>query len=169
MYLVDVLVYRGIAERVQLLLRLPHKGIQPRLHIRQLIPNMIQQHRIQLFLKVLRPVLMRDIPIRRMAPKEFLFGRESVGHVLLGVDVLLRAVHDADEAELERVDASGEDVERVRARVHEVELREHADRASALWVDGTRELEGFRIREIDVRGGDGEDHAGRGSGMNKVD
>ena len=108
--LVDVLVYRGIAERVQLLLRLPHKRIQPRLHIRQLIPNMIQQHRIQLLLKILRPILMRDIPIRRMTPKELFLSRKSVAHVLLGVDVLLAAVHDADEAELERVDAASQDV-----------------------------------------------------------
>ena len=95
-----------------------------------------------------------------MAFEEFGFALERVGHALVGIDVPLRAVHNADKAELERVDTSREYVERVRARVHQVELRQDADRPPALGVDGPRELERIRVGEVDVRRGDGEDDAG---------
>src|SRR6266702_3369613 len=106
------------------------------------------------------PVLVRDIAVLRMALEEVSFALERVGHALVDVDVLLRAVHDADEAELERVYPPREHVERVRACVHQVELRQDADRSPALGVDGPRELQGLGVGEVDVCGGDGEDDAG---------
>ena len=86
---------------------------------------------------------MRDVAVRGVVPEEIGLALQRVAERLLRVDVRLRAVHDADEAQLERVHAPREDVERVRARVHQVELCEHADRASTLRVGGPRELEGF--------------------------
>jgi len=108
---------------------------------------------------VLGPVLVRHIPILRMAPEKLGLALERVGHALVGVDVPLRAVHDADEAQLERVHAPREHVERVRARVHQVELRQDTDCPAALGVDGPRELERVRVGEVDVCGGDGENDA----------
>jgi len=87
-------------------------------------------------------------------------GLERIGHGLVGVYVPLRAVHDADKAQLERVHAPREDVERVRARVHQVELGQDADRPPALGVNGPRELEGVRVGEVYVCSGDGENNAG---------
>jgi len=89
---------------------------------------------------MLGPVFECDVPILRMGPKEHSLAFERVRHALVGVDVPLRAVDDADEAQLERVHTPREHVERVCARVHQVELREDTDRPLALGVDGSREL-----------------------------
>ena len=99
-----------------------------------------------------------------MCAEELVLGVECLLHVLLRVDILLTAVHHADEAELERVDAAGEDVDGVGAGVHEVKLGEDADGASALRIDGARELERVRVGEVDVGGGDSEDDAGEDEG-----
>jgi hypothetical protein len=108
---------------------------------------------------VFRAVLERDVPILRMSFEKFRLAFEGVGHVLVGVDVPLRTVHDADEAQFERVHASREHVKRVRASIHQVQLGEDADCPPALWVDGSRELEGFGVGEIYVCGGDSENDA----------
>ncbi len=44
----------------------------------------------------------------------------------------------------------------MRARIHQVQLGEDADRPAALWVDGSRELERVRIGEVYVCGGNRE-------------
>lgn len=81
---------------------------------------------------------------------------EGVGHALVGVDVPLRTVHDADETQFERVHASREHVKRVGASIHQVQLGEDADCPPALWVNGSRELERVRVGEIYICGGDRE-------------
>ena len=63
-----------------------------------------------------------------------------VGHVLIGVDVPLRAVHD-EKAQLERVHEPREHVKRVHIRIHQVQLGEDADRPPALKADRPRELD----------------------------
>lgn len=123
---------------------------------------MAEQDLVEGLCEVLCAVLVGDVPVGGVGAEELGLGVEGVGEGLVGVDVGLGAVDDADEAELERVDAAGEDVEGVGAGVHEVELGEDADGAPALGVDGAGELEGFGIGEVDVCGGDGEDHAGGG-------
>ncbi|RUS20841.1 hypothetical protein BC937DRAFT_94231 [Endogone sp. FLAS-F59071] len=57
---------------------------------------------------------------------------ESIVHGFTGEDVLLRTVDDANEAKLEGVGATREDVESVSASVHEIEFGEDTDRATAL-------------------------------------
>ena len=89
---------------------------------------------------MLGPVFECDVPILWMGPKEHSLTFERIRHALVGVDVPLRAVDDADEAQLERVHTPCEHVECVCARVHQVELREDTDRPLALGVDGSREL-----------------------------
>jgi hypothetical protein len=81
------------------------------------------------------------------------------------VDILLAPVDDSDEAELERVDATGEDVGSVRAGVHKVELGEDADRSEASRVDRAGKFEGVGVGKVDVGGGDGEDDAGEEKGQ----
>ena len=102
---------------------------------------------------------MRDVPICRMALEELALALPRILHALFQVDVLLAPVHHPDEAELERVNASGEYVEGVRAGVHKVELGENADGASSLRVDGPCKLECLGVGEIDVGCGDCEDDA----------
>ena len=89
----------------------------------------------------LRPVSMRDIAVLRMALEKVRLAVERVRHALVDVDVLLRAVHDADEAKFERVHAPREHIECVRARIHQVKLRQYTNRPPSLWVHGPRELQ----------------------------
>ena len=96
-----------------------------------------------------------------MALEEVGLALERVGHALVNVNVLLRAVHDADKAKLERVHTPREYVECMRARIHQIELGQDADCPPALRIDGPRELEGLRVGKVDVSGGDSEDDAVR--------
>lgn len=94
-----------------------------------------------------------------MIPEELLLLSQRLLHRQVGVDVLLAPVDDTDEPELERVRPPCQDLKRVRAGVHEVELGEHADRPQASRIDGACELERVRVGDVDVRGRDGENHA----------
>jgi hypothetical protein len=161
--LVSVAVNGLITERVELLLRLIHEHVKPRFHIRQLIWFITHKHLkkrrsfprnwsvrtackrkstnlVERLGEVFRTVLERDVPILRMTSKKLRLSFEGVGHTLVGIDVPLRTVHDADDAQFEWVDASREHIKRVRASIHQVQLGEYADCPPALWVDGSRSL-----------------------------
>jgi hypothetical protein len=105
---------------------------------------------------VFRAILKRDVPILQMTFEKLRLAFEGVGHALVGIDVKLRTVHDADEAQLERVHASREYVERVRTSIHQVRLAEDAGCPPALWVDGSRELERVGVGEVYLCEGDRE-------------
>lgn len=81
-----------------------------------------------------------------MRPKKIGLAVQSVLHALLRVDILLTTIYDTNETQLQRVNATGQNVQSVGARVHQVEFREHADRASTLGIYRPSELERFRIR-----------------------
>ena len=93
---------------------------------------------------------------------------ERVGHALV---VQLRAVHDADKAELEQEHAPREYVERMRAHIHQVEVGQDADCPPALRIDreglgvarSTLAAETARTM-LCVREGCEEDKRGGGSG-----
>jgi hypothetical protein len=85
---------------------------------------------------------------------------KGVGHALVGVDVPPQIIHDIDESQFERVlHASREHVKRVRASIHQIQLGKDADCPLALWVDRSRELEGVRVGEVHVCGGNRENDA----------
>ncbi|KAH9407482.1 hypothetical protein TYRP_012302 [Tyrophagus putrescentiae] len=65
-------------------------------------------------------------------------------------DVLLRAVHHADDAQLDGNDAPGEHLSGVRARVHDVQLGEHCQRPVAARVHLARRLDGVRVGKVGV-------------------
>jgi len=102
---------------------------------------------------------VRDIPVTRVVAEELPLSSRLLLHGLVGIDVGLAATDDADEAELERVDATGKDVEGVRSSVHEVELGENSNGTAALRVDGASELERLGVGQVDIGGRDGEDDA----------
>ena len=112
-----------------------------------------------------RAILERDAPILRMTLEKLRLAFEGVGHALVDVDVPLRTVHDADEAQFERIHASREHVKRVRASIHQVQLGEDADCPPALWVDGSRKLEGLGVGEVHICGGDRENDTIVGVGV----
>jgi hypothetical protein len=73
------------------------------------------------------------------------------------LNVLLRAIDDTDEAKLQRVHASGENVHGIGAVVHQVQLCQDANRPLAHGIDMAGQLQRLRVHEIDVGRGDGED------------
>lgn len=177
--LVSVAVDGLITERVELLLRLTHERVKPRFHIRQLVAYMVHKHLKNVVRKsrnlpvryackrkstnlvehlgeVFRAVLERDVPILWMTSEKLRLAFERVGHALVGVDVPLRTVHDADEAQFEWVHASREHLKCVCTSIHQVQLGKDADCPPALWVNGSRELEGVGVGEVYVCGGDRE-------------
>ena len=179
--LVSVAVDSLVAERVEFLLGLAHKRVQARLHIRQFVAYMIHEHlqsqspvikppttkhaqtnlmvRLWEKLRPNRPVPVRDIAVLRMTLEEVGLAIKRVRHALVDIDVLLRADHEANKAKLERVHAPREYVERVRARIHRVELGQDDDRPPVLGIDGPRELQGLGVGKVDVGGRDSEGDA----------
>lgn len=176
----------AVAKRVELLLRLAHERVEPCLHVGQLVADVVHEdlraragrtqsvdctlsftgggacrepHLVESLGEELCPAAVRNVAVPGVSPEEVLLAPELLVHGLLRVDVLLTPPDDADEAELERVDPPRQDVGRVRARVHEVELGQDADRATPLRVDCPRELERLGVGEVDVGGRDGQDDA----------
>lgn len=99
-HLISVAKDGRIPKRIELLLSLTHEGVQPCLHIRKFISNMVEQHLIQGLGEVLRAIPMCNISIRVMVSEKIAFGIEGVLQAFFRVDVLLAAVDDADETEL---------------------------------------------------------------------
>jgi hypothetical protein len=109
-------------------------------------------HRIQSLGQVFCSVLVRDMPVSGMVYKELLFAFKGVSHALLGVDISLTSVHDAYKSKFQGINATGENVQRIRARVHEVEFGEDTDGSPALWINGTCQFKGLGVGEIDIGG-----------------
>eukprot|EP00982_Pelagococcus_subviridis_P014546 31340-Pelagococcus_subviridis.AAC.9 len=77
------------------------------------------------------------------------------------VKSLRNGVHHANAVVWEPV-YTFEDVARVRAAVHEVELREHAHGALQVWIDLSRDAHAVRRRDVRVRGRHRDDDDVRG-------
>ena len=118
---------------------------------------MSRQQLVAPFGQEARAVVGGELAVQRMARKELGLLLQAALDRLVGVDVLLAAVDDADEAEAQRVRAAGQNVECVGAAVHEVELGQHADRARSVGVDLVRELDGVRRGNVLVGRLHGED------------
>ena len=85
-----------------------------------------------------------------MTFKEALFGFESLIHGLAGKNVLLAAVDDADKTEFQRKHLASQDIQRVRACIHQIQLGHDANRALAHWVHLPRQLETVRVGQIRI-------------------
>jgi len=81
-----------------------------------------------------RTTTMRDIPITRMIPKEFLLSPHLFIHWFLCINILLTPSHYTNESQLQRVNSSSEDIERVRSCIHQVEFRQDSDCTSTLRI-----------------------------------
>lgn len=78
---------------------------------------------------------MGNIAIRGVVLEKLCLCVPRVLHALFRIDILLAAIDTADEAKLEGVYATGQDIQRIGARVHKIKFRENTDRAAALRVD----------------------------------
>lgn len=76
-----------------------------------------------------------------MILEEICFAFQRVAHAFFGVDVLLTAVDDADEAQFQWIYTSSEDIQRVCTGIHKVKFCEYTNCALALRIDGPGELE----------------------------
>jgi len=100
---------------------------------------------------------MSDVPVYRVVLEEILLLLPCILHGYVRDNVLLTAVHDTDESELERIGTAGKNVESVGASVHEVEFCQNTQCSQTSRVDGARELEGVRVGEVDIRRRNSED------------
>ena len=98
-------------------------------------------HLIQGFRQVFGSIFVRNITVCGMILEEFRFAFQRVAHAFFRVDVLLTAVDDADETQLQWIYTPSEDIQRVRTGIHKVQFCEYTNCALALWIDGTGELE----------------------------
>ena len=101
---------------------------------------------------------MSDIAVDRVIIEKVLLLLPSILHRHIRNDILLTSVDDTNEAELERIRATCQDIESVRAGIHEVELCQHAERSQTPRVNRTSELERIRVGKINVRRRNSKNH-----------
>lgn len=92
-------------------------------------------HLIERLCEEFGPTTMRNIPVTSVIPKEVRLRVELVTHRLVAVDVLLASVDDADESQLERIDSTCQNIERVRASVRQIQLCQNSNGSTSLWID----------------------------------
>jgi hypothetical protein len=129
---------------------------QTRAQRRQKRVDVLQQQLLQRARQMRNAAARRDRFVHRVRLEVGLLVAERGAHRLVVDDVLLRAIDDANIAELERNHLTGEHRECIGAGVHDVELGDDAERALAGRIDIARQLERVRVGEIGVAGSDGE-------------
>lgn len=102
---------------------------------------------------------MSKVPVHRMLSEEIFLLLPRILHWDILHDILLTPVHDADETQLERVCPSSEHVERIRTRVHEVDLAQYPKSPLATRIDGPGEFERIGVGEIYIGWGDRKNHS----------
>lgn len=102
---------------------------------------------------------VRNISIRWMVLEEVGFGLEGILHGLVPLDILLRAVDNANESQLQGIDAARENIESVGTMIHQVNFGQDADSTSAERINMTGKFEGLGVDQIHVGRGHGENDA----------
>jgi hypothetical protein len=148
-----------VSIRSKLLLRLAHKCVQAGFDIGQSLANVCHKRCVEGLGQILCAAASRHVPVSRVHAEELALRLECIGEVLVALDILLRAVDRSNESKLERVYASRENVESVRAVVHKIELCEHTNGALSGGIDMTSELQRFRVDDVHVRGRDSQNNA----------
>lgn len=150
-----------IAIARQFLLGLAHQCIQSGLYVRQAVANVRHEGLIETLGKKLCSASIRHVPVCRVVSEKVALRGQGIVQRLAALDVLLRAVDNANKAKLERVDPSREDVHGIRAVVHQIQFRQDPNRPLAHGIDMAGELQRLRVHEVDVGGRDSEDDAVR--------
>lgn len=127
----------------KLLLGLAHESVEARLDIRESLSDVGHEGGVESFGEVLCAASGRDVSIGGMVLEEVGLVLERVLHWLATLDILLRTVDDTDESKLKRVNTAREDVERIGAMVHQVDLGKNTDSPPAERVDMAGKLESF--------------------------
>lgn len=90
----------------ELLLRLAHQSIQASFDIGEAFADMAHESGIEGSGEEMCAAAVGDVAVGRVVLEEIGFGLESLVHRLAALDVLLGAIDDADESQLQRVDAA---------------------------------------------------------------
>lgn len=145
-----------VAVAGKLLLCLAHKCVETSLDVRQAFANVGHERGVQCLGQELRSAAVGDIPVGRVMFEEILLGLNSFVHRFPPLDVLLRAIHCTNEAQLQGVDATRKDVQSVRAMIHKINLGEHTNGTSAQGIDMAGKFQGLGIDKVNVGGGDSQ-------------
>mmetsp|Transcript_65494 Transcript_65494/g.109896 ORF Transcript_65494/g.109896 Transcript_65494/m.109896 type:complete len:722 (+) Transcript_65494:87-2252(+) len=129
------------------------------LQLRQDLADVLEQDGVQHLPEVRRAHAAGDAAVLGVAGDELLLGLQGATDVLFLKDVLLPAVDHADVPALQGHHFAHQDVHRVRALVHQVQLREDADGPVARRVDFAGDGQGVGVGQVVVGGGHGEDDA----------
>ena len=125
----------------ELLLRLAHQRVKPCLDIGQTLADMAHEGCVERLGQELRSASGGNVSVCWVVLEKIVLGLESLVHGLVALDILLRAVYDTDETQLEGVDSAGQDVESVGAMVHQVEFCENTNCSSAEGINMAGEFE----------------------------
>jgi len=72
---------------------------------------------------------MGQVSVSRMPGKELFLLPQCILHRVSSVDILLASVDNSDETELERVGSAGQNIQSVRASIHQIELGQDTNRS----------------------------------------
>lgn len=109
--------------------------------------------------QILSTASMGKVSVCRMSSKELFLLSQRIFHRITGIDILLAPVDDADETQLQRVGAASQNVQGIGPGIHQIQLGEHADGPKSSRIDGTRQLQRIRVRNVDVCGRNRQDDA----------
>mmetsp|Transcript_123882 Transcript_123882/g.214766 ORF Transcript_123882/g.214766 Transcript_123882/m.214766 type:complete len:343 (-) Transcript_123882:169-1197(-) len=123
------------------------------------LPDMLQEDGVEDLAKVWCPHAGGNPAVGLVALEELLLRLEGSLDVLVGVDVLLAAVHHTNVAPLQGHHLPHEDVHCIRAPVHQVQFGQHAKGAVPSRVHVLRNLDGIGVRQVLVRSRHCEDDA----------
>ena len=119
--------------------------------------DMLQQQLVQLLAQKSRSVLPGDRRVMLSQKRVLVLPLHL--HALPRLDVSLSAVDHAHIPQSQRNHAIAEDIHRVRAAVHQIQLGYHAHRAKTLRIHLASHLDRVAVRQVGVRSRDGHDDA----------
>lgn len=132
------------------LLCLPHQSVEPSLNIGQTVANMGHQSRIESLCQKLRSTTVRHIPISGMVPEKLLFRLQRLSQWLAALNVLLRSIDNANEAQFQGVNPTSENIQSVCTMVHEVQFGQHTNRPPSHGIYLAGEFQSLGVDKINV-------------------
>lgn len=146
-----------VAVTSQLLLGLSHQSIQAGFDVGQALADVSHEGSVERLGQKTRAASGGDVAVGRVVLEKVHFVVESLLQGLVALDVLLRAVDNANEAQLQGVDTPRKNVERICSVIHQVKLGQDANGSAAQGIDMTGQLQGFRVDNVDICGRDSQD------------
>lgn len=100
-----------------------------------------------------------------MALKKFLFSFNSIFHGLIDQNILLASVDKTDESKLKGESTSCQDIERIGAGVHQIQLCQDTNCSLAVGIHFASQFQAIRIGDICICRADGQDDTAKQKAM----